>query len=90
RVDGGLTNEPLMLELQADTIGVPVAAGGADATVAGAAALAAVGAGVLGSLQEAAELLPVDRRVEPSRDDAWRPAEHAAWRDFVQAASALG
>ena len=65
RVDGGLTNEPLLLELQADAIGVPVEAGGADATVAGAAALAAVGAGVIGSLSEAAELLPVDRRVEP-------------------------
>ena len=69
RVDGGLTNEPLLLELQADAIGVPVEAGGADATVAGAAALAAVGAGVIGSLEEAAELLPVDRRVEPRRDE---------------------
>ena len=49
---------------------MPVEAGGADATVAGAAALAAVGAGVLASLLEAAELLPVDRRVEPTRDDA--------------------
>ncbi len=47
RVDGGVTNEPLLLELQADAIGVPVEAGGADATVAGAAALAAVGAGVI-------------------------------------------
>src|SRR5215218_7801351 len=49
RVDGGVTNEPLMLQLQADAIGAPVEAGGADATVAGAAALAAVGSGVLGS-----------------------------------------
>ena len=89
RVDGGLTNEPLMLELQADAIGVPVEAGGADATVAGAAALAAVGAGVLGSLAEAAELLPVDRRVEPKRDDAWRTAEHDRWRAFVAATAAL-
>ena len=32
----------------------------------------AVGAGVIGSLAEAAELLPVDRRVEPRRDEAWR------------------
>ena len=61
RVDGGLTNEPLMLELQADAIGAPVEAAGADATVLGAAALAAVGAGMIGSLAEAAELLPVDR-----------------------------
>jgi glycerol kinase len=89
RVDGGLTNEPLMLELQADAIGAPVEAGGADATVAGAAALAAVGAGVLGSLAEAAELLPVDRRVEPRRDEAWRTAEHESWRTFVAAAADL-
>ena len=89
RVDGGLTNEPLMLELQADTIGAPVEAGGADATVAGAAALAAVGAGVLSSLEEAAELLPVDRRVEPRRDDAWRAGEHERWRAFVLAAADL-
>jgi glycerol kinase len=89
RVDGGLTNEPLMLELQADAIGAPVAAGGADATVAGAAALAAVGAGVLGSLAEAAELLPVDRRVEPRPDERWRTAEHERWRAFVTAAAAL-
>jgi glycerol kinase len=89
RVDGGLTNEPLMLELQADAIGAPVEAGGADATVAGAAALAAVGAGVIGSLAEAAERLPVDRRVEPRRDDAWRTAEHERWRAFVRAATAI-
>jgi glycerol kinase len=89
RVDGGLTNEPLMLALQADAIGAPVEAGGADATVAGAAALAAVGAGVLGSLAEAAELLPVDRRVEPRRDTTWRTAEHERWRAFVTAAAQL-
>jgi glycerol kinase len=89
RVDGGLTNEPLLLELQADTIGAPVEAGGADATVAGAAALAAVGAEVLESLSEAAELLPVDRRVEPQRDEQWRAAEHERWRAFVSAAAEL-
>jgi glycerol kinase len=89
RVDGGLTNEPLMLALQADAIGAPVEAGGADATVAGAAALAAVGAGLLGSLAEAAELLPVDRRVEPRRDGAWRASEHERWRAFVAAAADL-
>ena len=90
RVDGGLTNEPLMLQLQADAIGAPVEAGGADATVAGAAALAAVGAGVIASLEEAAELLPVDRRVEPHRNDAWRRGEHERWRAFVAAAAGLG
>ena len=79
-----------MLELQADAIGAPVEAGGADATVAGAAALAAVGAGVLGSLEEAAELLPVDRRVEPTpRRRSGAPREHERWRAFVSAAAEL-
>ena len=89
RVDGGLTNEPLLLQLQADAIGVPVEAAGADATVLGAAVLAAVGSGTIGSLAEAAELLPVDRTVEPQRDDAWRAAEHERWRAFVLGAAEL-
>jgi glycerol kinase len=89
RVDGGLTNEPLLLQLQADTIGVRVDAAGADATVLGAAVLAAVGSGTMGSLAEAADLLPVDRSVEPRRDDAWRAAEHERWRTFVEAAADL-
>ena len=89
RVDGGLTNEPLLLQLQADTIGVRVDAAGADATVLGAAVLAAVGSGTISSLAEAAELLPIDRSVEPRRDDAWRAPEHELWRAFVEAAAEL-
>ena len=57
--------------------------------MAGAAALAAVGSGVLASLEEAADLLPVDRRVEPRREDVWRAAQHERWRAFVQAAADL-
>ena len=89
RVDGGLTNEPLMLQLQADSIGAPVEAAGADATVLGAAALAGVGSGVIGSLEELPGLLPADRRVEPARPDQWRDSEHDAWRRFVEATEAL-
>jgi glycerol kinase len=89
RVDGGVTNEPLMLELQADAIGATVEAGAADATVLGAAALAAVGSGAIPSLLDAAELLPVQRRVEPGRDAEWRTAEHERWRELVAATAAL-
>jgi glycerol kinase len=89
RVDGGLTNEPLMLQLQADAIGKPVEAAGADATVLGAAALAALGSGVIDSLSELTELLPADRRVEPERDEAWRSAEHESWHVFVEATRGL-
>jgi glycerol kinase len=89
RVDGGLTRDPLLLQLQADAGGVPVQPGAVDATAAGSAALAAVGAGVWGSTAEIAERLPAGERVEPQRDDAWRKREHAAWREFVSAAAAL-
>ena len=89
RVDGGLTNEPLMLQLQADAIGAPVEAAGADATVLGSAALAGVGSGLIGSLSDLPGLLPADREVGPERDDAWRKAEHQSWKDFVEATAAL-
>jgi glycerol kinase len=89
RVDGGLTNEPLVLQLQADSIGAPVEAAGADATVLGAAALGGVGAGVIDSLTDLPEMLPPDRRVEPERDEDWRTTEHDRWRAFVRATEAL-
>jgi glycerol kinase len=89
RVDGGLTNEPLLLQLQADMIGAPVEAAGADATVLGAAALAGVGAGVIGSLTDLPEMLPADRRVDSQQDEKWRTAEHERWREFVRATEAL-
>jgi glycerol kinase len=89
RADGGLINEPLLLQFQADSIGAPVEAAGADATVLGAAALAAVGGGVIDSLERLPELLPADRRVEPERDDDWRRSEHERWREFVRATEAL-
>ena len=88
RVDGGLTNEPLLLELQAETIGLPVEAAGADATVAGVGGLAAVGAGVIGSVADLAEMVPADRSVEPSRTRTGG-AEHERWRVFVRATEVL-
>jgi glycerol kinase len=89
RVDGGLTRDPTLLQLQADFTGVSVQRGAVDATVAGAAALAAVGAGIWGSTREIAERIPVGERTEPQRDDAWRQGEHAKWREFVERAVVL-
>jgi glycerol kinase len=89
RVDGGLTRDPTLLQLQADAAGVPVQRGAVDATVAGAAALAAVGAGVWGSTLEIAERIPAGERTEPKQDDAWRERSHAEWREFVQRAVTL-
>jgi glycerol kinase len=89
RVDGGLTRDPTLLQLQADATGVSVQRGAVDATVAGAAALAAVGAGIWGSTHEIAERVPVGERVEPKRDPEWREAAHAEWREFVERAITL-
>jgi glycerol kinase len=89
RVDGGLTRDPLLLQLQADAAGVPVERGAVDATAAGAAALAAVGAGLWPSTASIAERIPVGDRVEPRRDGAWRAQEHEAWREFVRRAVEL-
>src|SRR5919201_1268514 len=89
RVDGGMTRDPLLLQLQADAAGVPVERGAVDATAAGAAALAAVGAGLWPSTASIAERVPVGERVEPRRDGAWRTAEHEAWQEFVRRAVEL-
>jgi glycerol kinase len=89
RVDGGLTRDPTLLQLQADAAGVPVQRGAVDATVAGAAALGAVGAGIWGSTHEIGERIPIGERIEPARDDAWREQSHAAWREFVEVAAEL-
>ncbi len=89
RVDGGLTNDPLLVSFQADAIGVPVEQVTADATSLGAALMAGVGAGVFGSIADAAELVPIAKRVEPGRDAAWRSAVHAEWKAFVRRAADL-
>jgi glycerol kinase len=89
RVDGGLTHDALLLQLQADAAGVPVERGAVDATAAGAAALAAVGSGLWDGTASIAERIPVGERVEPQRDDSWRRDQHAAWRAFVERAAAL-
>jgi glycerol kinase len=89
RVDGGLTRDPTLLQLQADCAGITVQRGAVDATAAGAAALAAVGAGIWDSTLEIAERIPVGEAVRPRRDDAWRAQAHEEWRAFVARAAAL-
>jgi glycerol kinase len=89
RVDGGLTRDPTLLELQADFAGVRVQRGAVDATAAGVAALAAVGAGVWPSTLEIADRIPIGETVGPQRDEQWRDAAHEQWRGFVQRAASL-
>jgi glycerol kinase len=89
RVDGGLTRDDRLLQHQADSTGIAVQRGAVDATAAGAAALAAVGAGLWSSTKEIGEHVPVGERFEPGRDDSWRSEAHAEWRRFVERAAEL-
>jgi glycerol kinase len=91
-VDGGLTNDATLLQIQADALGLALIVGRADATVLGAAMLAGVGAGVFASVEDAASHLPPGRVIEPRADAAGpgaRAAERSRWRAFVRASAQL-
>jgi glycerol kinase len=86
RIDGGLTASELLPQLLADLALVPVELGAVDTTALGAAALAGVGAGVISSIEQIAELVPPGRRFSPRPV----PDGRAAWRAFVEGAASLG
>ena len=89
RVDGGLTRNPTLMQLQADAAGLTVQRGPVDATAAGAAALAAVGEGIWSSMLEIEARVPVGERFEPQRESGWRAAARDEWRRFVERAAQL-
>jgi len=81
--DGGASANDLLMQLQADQLGVPVRRPVVTETTAlGAAFLAGLGTGVWGSTDELAQTWALDRRFEPEpgrRDDG----RHDRWRDAV-------
>jgi glycerol kinase len=89
RVDGGLTNDRLLCQLQADLLGVPLERGVADATVVGAAGLALVGAGVLGDVAQLDALIAPGERILPALEPAQRQRQREEWRAFAEQALAL-
>ena len=89
-VDGGLTNDRTLLQIQADVLGLELSVGRADATVLGAALLAGVGGGALASLEHGAALLGEGAVVRPQTDAAARARERERWREFVAAAARVG
>ena len=89
RVDGGLAASEPLLQLQADLIGRPVlVAAEREGTAAGAAGLAAIGAGLL-DLEGLAARARFERRVEPATSADRRAERRARWREFVTATAAL-
>ena len=88
RVDGGAAANDMLLQLQADLLGVPVVRPAVlETTAQGAAALARIGAGL--DTPEAyrnRSHLGVDRRFEPSISADERDSRHARWRRAVDRA----
>jgi len=84
RVDGGASANELLLQVQADQLGVPVTrAAVAETTALGAAYLAGLAEGVWGSTDEIADLWAAGLSVSPAADRDRADAEHARWLDAV-------
>lgn len=85
RVDGGASANDLLMQFQADLLGIPVLRPRViETTALGAALLAGLGAGVYASTQEIGALWQLDRAFEPrmSRDEAG--ARLAQWDRAVR------
>ena len=77
------------MQRQADVLGVAVACdAGTEATARGAAALAAIAAGLLDEA-EVGSLVGTSARYEPAGSADARDAEYAAWTAWVRRAADL-
>jgi glycerol kinase len=85
RVDGGASAMDLLLQIQADQLGVPVARPVVQETTAlGAAYLAGLTEGVWASTDDVARAWQLDRRCEPAADREAVDAAHARWLRAVE------
>jgi glycerol kinase len=87
RADGGAAQNDVLLQLQADALGIPVERPAiVQAGALGAAYLAGLATGVWTSSDELARSWHRDRLFEPRIDAATRDERFAAWRRHVSAA----
>jgi glycerol kinase len=85
RVDGGATANDLLLQFQADVLGVPVVRPRVPETTAlGAAYLAGLTVALWGSRDEVARQWQAERRFEPRMGAAERESRMARWREAVK------
>ncbi|MEZ5406689.1 MAG: glycerol kinase GlpK [Acidimicrobiales bacterium] len=85
RVDGGASVMDLLLELQADQLGVPVTRpANTETTALGAAYLAGLAEGVWGSLDDVTASWSPDARVAPTPDRAGADALYGRWLQAVE------
>lgn len=84
RIDGGMSGNDWLAQDLADMLGVPIERPeDVETTARGAAMLAAVGAGLHGSLEAANAMLPKTERFVPAMAEAVRDARLAGWRGVL-------
>ncbi|HEX2530434.1 MAG TPA: FGGY-family carbohydrate kinase, partial [Burkholderiaceae bacterium] len=87
RVDGGAARNDLLMQVQADVLGVPVVRPAVTETTAlGAAYLAGLAVGFWTSHEEIAAQWRVERRFEPEMPADERAHRRAVWRRAVERA----
>jgi glycerol kinase len=89
RVDGGMSRNAVLLQAQADALGIPVERPAVlEAAGLGAAYLAGLATGVWNDTDELARTWQRSRVFEPRLDASEREARFAAWQSHVSAARA--
>jgi glycerol kinase len=89
RVDGGACSNNLLMQFQADLLGVPVVrAANPETTAMGAAYLAGLAVGFYNSIEEISSQWSSDRTFEPNIDDAKRQDLRANWNKALGRAKA--
>lgn len=82
RADGGAASNNLLMEMQADSLKIPVIRGkNLESTGLGAAFLAGIGTGIWSSKQELREVFQVDRVFENEAFDEWN---YVTWQRAVK------
>ena len=90
RVDGGACVNDLLMQFQADLLGIPVVRPATTETTAlGAAYLAGLSSGVYASTDELSALWQADRRFEPQMAPAQAAERMQQWEHAVRQASLL-
>ena len=85
RVDGGMTENELLMQFQADVLGVPVIRPRVTETTAlGAAYAAGLAVGFWESQDDLRERWSEDKRWEPKMDEAEREHGYARWKKAVE------
>ncbi|KAK4536527.1 hypothetical protein CDCA_CDCA08G2552 [Cyanidium caldarium] len=85
RVDGGMAANNLLMQIQADLLGMPVVRPRVgEATALGAAAAAAIGAGVFTDMEAVRALWQQEREFTPQIGATERQARHRRWSQAVE------